>query len=85
MEEAEEERGIAWALRFRIDVALRSAGSKTGLCSAEEPVLTESSSEEHESRYSSSDSSASSSCVLNLPPWMGGRKLSHGPLMRPIW
>jgi len=73
------------ALRFRMDAAVRSAGSKMGLCSAEVPVLTDSCSEEQDSKYSSSDSSASSSWVLNFPPCMGGVKLSHGPSMRPIW
>lgn len=56
-----------------------------GLWAPEDTVLVDSGSEEHESRYSSSEILSSSSRVLYFPPWMGGTKLSQRPSMRPIW
>jgi hypothetical protein len=63
----------------------RSAGSKMGLCLADDVELDESCSEEDSDVvYSSSDVLSSSFCVLNFPPCMGGRKFVHRPSIRPI-
>lgn len=62
-----------------------SAGSKIGLWSADDVELALSWSEdEQDSKYSSSDSFSSSSCVLNFPPWIGGKKFVQRPSIRPI-
>ena len=81
IDDADEE---ASTLRLRRLEAGWSAGSKMGLWVPEDAVLVESWSEEHESRYSSSEILSSSSRVLNFPPCMGGTKLSQRPSIRPI-
>jgi hypothetical protein len=86
MLELEEALPVLFAARLRIEEDGWSTGSKIGLWSADEAELVVSCSEaEHESKYSSPESMSSSSCVLNLPPCIGGRKFVHRPSMRPIW
>jgi hypothetical protein len=84
MDELELERSMHAAFRWRAEDAGWSAASKIGLASAEDAEVFVESSSPKDSLCSSSSMLSSSSCVLNLPPCIGGRKLVQRPSMQPI-